>query len=92
MPVSEQGLILSGINLEMRNPLNFQPIHKKRIICGIKKFPLLTFYGRMTYALGRVNFFRFVKKLLINYFMSVELFCGEGLQVSGVMALLRINR
>jgi hypothetical protein len=56
MPVSEHGLILSGINLEMRNPLNFHPIHRKGIICWIKKFPLQTFYRRMTYALGMGNY------------------------------------
>jgi len=55
MPVSEHGLILSGINLEMRNPLKFPPIHRKDIICWIKKFPILTFYRRMTYALGMRN-------------------------------------
>jgi len=36
MPVSEQERILSGIFLEMRNPLNFLPIYKKQVISAIK--------------------------------------------------------
>jgi len=36
MSVSEQERILSGIFLEMRNPLNFLPIYKKRYIMAIK--------------------------------------------------------
>jgi len=36
MSVSEQEPILSGIFLEMRNPLNFLPIYKKPVISAIK--------------------------------------------------------